>query len=178
MRDGEGGGCEPRSVSGLRLLGAGGGAFAVTMLAALLLWGNPLTRRLLLTPEFGQSDKLLAVWLYIPPRPKLDVWDPQAFFSPGQLQMFALLFLLTLAHAWIYGAIRGALPGQGWRKGVGFGVGIWLFSYVFFELFTPFNLFGEPLHLLAYQLTLWLALALIEGCAIAALVEVGLEGPR
>lgn len=171
MGDPRGRGRERGGVSGLRLLGAGTVAFTATGLGALLLWGNPLTWRLILTPEFGQSDKLLAVWLYLPPRPKLDLWRREAFPSAGQLQMAALLYLLTLAHAWVYGVIRTALPGEGWRKGIGFGAGIWLFAYVFFELFTPFNLFGEPLHLLAYQLALWLGVALIEGCAIAAVVE-------
>lgn len=160
-------------VTGLRLVGAAAVAFAATGVAALALWGNPLTWRLVLTPEFGQSDKLLAAWLYLPPRPKIDLWTPGAFPPAGQLQMAGLLFGLTLAHAWVYGVVREALPGRGWRKGIGFGVGIWLFSYVFFELFTPFNLFGEPLHLLAYELILWLGVALTEGCTLAALIEAG-----
>lgn len=161
-------------VSGLRLLGAGAVAFAATGAAAFVLWGNPLTWQLLLTPEFGQSDKLLAVWLYLPPRPKADLWTPGAFGSAGQLQMAGLLFGLTLAHAWVYGVVRASLPGRGWRKGLGFGVGIWLFSYLFYELFTPFNLLGEPLHLLAYELILWLGVALTEGCTLATLIEAGL----
>jgi hypothetical protein len=32
---------------------------------------------------------------------------------------------------------------------------LWALVAVFFELFTPNGLFGEPLHLLAYELALW-----------------------
>lgn len=44
-------------------------------------------------------------------------------------------------------------------------------TYLFWEFFTPFNQFGEPLPLIALELSFWLAVALAEGFAIAAVME-------
>jgi hypothetical protein len=41
-------------------------------------------------------------------------------------------------------------------KGLSFGIMLWALVAVFFELFTPFGLFGEPPVLLVYELVLWL----------------------
>ncbi len=39
--------------------------------------------------------------------------------------------------------------------------------YLFWEFFTPFNQFGEPLPLIALELVFWAVIALAEGMAIA-----------
>ena len=45
--------------------------------------------------------------------------------------------------------------------------GIWVFQYGYFEFFTPFNQYREPLHLNAYELVLQGIMAAVEGLAIA-----------
>jgi len=48
---------------------------------------------------------------------------------------------------------------------------VFVLSYVFWEFFTPFNQFGEPLRLLVLELGLWDAIALGEGFVIAWAME-------
>jgi hypothetical protein len=72
--------------------------------------------------------------------------------------VYGILFALTAAN----------LPGSGWRKGLSFGVLIWILSYGFFEFLSPWTQFSEPLPLLALELTMWLVVALAEGIVIAA----------
>ncbi len=59
-----------------------------------LLWMNPLTRRIILTPEFGQRPKLINVWT---------VWEP--------LRLIAYQLLLQLGMAVVEGlAIARLVP--------------------------------------------------------------------
>lgn len=46
-----------------------------------------------------------------------------------------------------------------------------LFSYLFWEIFTPYNQFGEPPALMAVGLTLWALIAVADGLAIAWVME-------
>jgi hypothetical protein len=49
-----------------------------------------------------------------------------------------------------------SIPGKSkLSKGFSYGVILWALIAVFFELFTPNGLFGEPPILLAYELLLW-----------------------
>lgn len=50
-------------------------------------------------------------------------------------------------------------------------LGIWIFQYGYFEFFTPFNQYHEPLHLIAYELLLQGIMALVEGLAVARLLR-------
>lgn len=45
-------------------------------------------------------------------------------------------------------------------------------SFLFWEFFTPFNQFGEPLPLIALELGFWAAIALAEAYAIALVSEL------
>ncbi len=57
----------------------------------------------------------------------------------------------------VFARFYDLLPTQDRRlKGLSFGIMLWALVAVFFELFTPYGLFGEPPILLAYELTLWL----------------------
>jgi hypothetical protein len=49
-------------------------------------------------------------------------------------------------------------------------------TYLFWEFFTPFNQFGEPLPLIALELSFWAAIAVVEAVVIAAIVERGASG--
>jgi hypothetical protein len=44
-------------------------------------------------------------------------------------------------------------------------------TFLFWEFFTPFNQFGEPLPLLALELSFWALIALAEAFTIAFVME-------
>ena len=48
---------------------------------------------------------------------------------------------------------------------------MFILSYVFFEFFTPFNLFWEPLPLVAVELAFWAVIAAAGALAIAGVLE-------
>jgi hypothetical protein len=49
-------------------------------------------------------------------------------------------------------------------------------TFVFWEFFTPFNQFGEPIALIVIELTFWALIALADGFAISAIMERGATG--
>ena len=129
-----------------------------------LLWMNPLTRRIILTPEFGQSQKLINVWRLWEPLPRIT--------QQPSVPMIAGFFLFTLLHVLVYLRFAPVLPGKGWvGKGLSLALGIWIFQYGYFEFFTPFNQYHEPLRLIAYELLLQGIMAVVEGLAIARLLR-------
>jgi hypothetical protein len=48
---------------------------------------------------------------------------------------------------------------------------VFFLSFVFWEFFTPFNQFGEPLMLIALELLFWAMIAVAEGFAISSVFE-------
>ena len=139
-------------------------AGAVMQTVTALLWMNPLTTRLILTPEFGQRQKLINVWTLWEPLPRIT--------QQPSLPMIAGFLLFTLLHVLAYLRLYPALPGRGWvAKGLSLAVGIWVFQYGYFEFFTPFNQYWEPLPLIAYELVLQGIMAVAEGLTIARLLS-------
>jgi len=127
-----------------------------------LVWGNPLTHRIILTPEFGQSQKLINVWTLWEPLPRIT--------QQPAWPMIAGFFFYTLLHVLAYHWLIPLLPGKRWvGKGFSLALGIWVFQYGYFEFFTPFNQYREPVHLIAYELLLQGIMAAVEGLAIARL---------
>lgn len=93
--------------------------------------------------------------------------------------MIAGFFAFTLLHVMAYWRLAPLSPGAGWvGKGMSLALGFWVFQYGYFEFFTPFNQYWEPLHLIAYQLLLQLAMALVEGLAIARLAPAPVRPGR
>ncbi|HJU85722.1 MAG TPA: hypothetical protein VJ551_04485 [Nitrososphaeraceae archaeon] len=113
----------------------------------LLLFGlfmNPVSQEIIFSDSMGQSSKLVAVWTQVEPVPSLVSLIPALIIMPS---------VATLVFARFY----DLLPmGDRSLKGLSFGIMLWALVAVFFELFTPYGLFGEPLILMAYELTLWL----------------------
>ncbi len=69
-----------------------------------LLWMNPLTTRIILTPEFGQSAKLINVWT---------VWEPlPRITQQPSMPMLAGFLLFTLLHVLAYVRLHPVLPGD------------------------------------------------------------------
>jgi hypothetical protein len=54
-----------------------------------------------------------------------------------------------------------------------FAAVLFFMVFLFWEFFTPFNQFGEPLPLVALELAFWAAIALAEAAAIAVVLEHG-----
>lgn len=138
-------------------------AGAALQAVTALLWFNPLTTRLILTPEFGQSAKLINVWT---------VWEPlPRIMQMPSAPMIAGFLAFTLLHVLVYRRFAPLLPGRGWvGKGLSLALGIWVFQYGYFEFFTPFNQFHEPLRLIAYELLLQAVMAVVEGLVIARML--------
>ena len=112
-----------------------------------LLYGlfmNPVSQDIIFSESMGQSPKLVAVWTSLEPVPSEVSLTPALIITPA---IFSLLFAI----------LYDSVPGSGrLKKGIAFGIMLFGTIAVFFELFTPLGLFGEPLHLLAYELFLWI----------------------
>jgi len=118
----------------------------VSILHMFMLFGlfmNPLSKEIIFSNELGQSEKLVNVWNTLEPVPSLQSLAPGLLITPA---IFCILFAV------LYDSIPGSTK---LKKGFSFGIIWWTTVSVFFELFTPFGLFGEPLHLLGYELFLW-----------------------
>lgn len=125
--------------------------FILFRLIGFEYWG------ILINPQY-QSPKLIKVWTELEPIP-LAVNHPEI--------MTLGFIVLAVIHAFIFSVIKLGVPGDGWKKGLSFGLIIWLFSYLFFEFFTPWNMFGEPVRLVILELVFWIPVALSEGIVIA-----------
>jgi hypothetical protein len=122
---------------------------------------------ILLDPAL-QSRKLIEVWTRLEPLP-LVVSNPAPI-------IFGLV-LFALGHAFIYRWPAPHWPGgikaRAWRL----ALLIFFLSFLFWEFFTPFNQFGEPLLLVGLQLVFWGLIAAAEGVVLAPAMEFGvLEG--
>ncbi len=116
---------------------------------------------ILLDPAL-QSPKLIAVWTEIEPLP-LIVANP----AP----MVVGLFAFAVGHAFIYRWLAPAWPPGVPARAARLAALTFVLSYLFFEFFTPFNQYGEPLALLGLELAFWVVVAAAEATAIAAVLE-------
>lgn len=133
------------------------------MLLLFSLFMNPISQDIIFSNSMGQSTKLVAVWTQIQPVPSLDSLAPALIIMPS---------IATIVFARFY----DLLPSQDRRlKGLSFGIMLWALVAVFFELFTPYGLFGEPPILLAYELTLWLIGLSIIGTLMGILYDTKKE---
>jgi hypothetical protein len=141
---------------------AGGMALNVAMLATFRLLGFGWNGDGILIQSPKQSQKLVAVWTKLEPLPRV-VHDPApmvvglVLFSIGMAAIYR-----WLAPAWPEGVTSRALRLAGLR---------FFLTFLFWEFFTPFNLFGEALLLIALELSFWALIALAEAFAIAAVME-------
>lgn len=81
------------------------------------------------------------------------------------------LVILSIIHALLFDTFRPALPGETWlKKGLFWGVTIWLMYWVFQEWFIYHTLLMEPLILNALELIILLFGSLVEGVVISFMV--------
>lgn len=142
---------------------AGGLAANLAMLLTFRLLGFGWQGGGILLDPAWQSEKLIAVWTKLEPLP-LVVSTP--------LPVVAGIFLLGVGHAFIYRWLAPAWPLGFVPRALRLAFLLFFFSYLFWEFFTPFNQFGEPLPLILLELLFWAAVALAEGLAIAAVLEI------
>lgn len=78
------------------------------------------------------------------------------------------LVVLSIIHAWLYTIFAKSIPGTTWiKKGLFWGLTIWLMFWVFQEWFIYHTLLNEPLILNALELALLLIGSCAEGLIIA-----------
>lgn len=157
------------AVTPQRALLAALAAWAVLQAVTVAAWSNPLTTRLILTPEFGQSEKLINVWTVWQPLPRITQQPP--------VVMMLGFFLYSLLHVGAFVKLFPSIPGSRWTcKGMAFGTGILLFQYCYFEFFGPFNQYHEPLLLISYEVFLQALMAYAEALTISRLLTPHLSG--
>jgi len=141
---------------------AGGGAMNLAMLLTFRTIGFGWDGKGILLTSPMQSHKLIAVWTEIEPLP-LVVNTP--------LPVIAGMLLFGVMHAYIYSHVS-----TGWPQGIApramrmSGL-IFFMTYLFWEFFTPFNQFGEPLPLIALELVFWAIIAIAEAFTITIIME-------
>jgi len=140
----------------------GGLALNTAMLLTFRLLGFGWNGGGILLDPSHQSRKLIAVWTRIEPIP-LVVDKPFAIIIG--------LILFGIGHAFFYRWLSPSWPPgitpRAWR----IAVLIFFFSFLFWEFFTPFNMFGEPLLFIGLELVFWAIIALAEAFVIASVFE-------
>jgi len=129
----------------------------VNMLLIYGLFMNPVSQDIIFSESMGQSPKLVAVW---------NTLDP----VPSEMSLIPALIITPAIFSFFFAILYDSIPGTGrLKKGFTYGIILWGTIAVFFELFTPLGLFGEPLHLLAYELFLWFVGLVIVGLVLGSI---------
>jgi hypothetical protein len=109
-----------------------------------------------------QSRKLIAVWTQLEPLPLIVA-------SPAPIIVGLLLF--GIGHGFIYKWLSASWPPGIVPRALRLAGMLFFMTFLFWEFFTPFNQFGEPLPLLALELSFWALIALAEAFTIAFVME-------
>lgn len=142
---------------------AGGFALNITMLLTFRLLGFGWQGNGILLNPSVQSPKLIAVWTQLQPIP-LVISKPFVIFTG--------LVIFAIGHAAIYHWLSPSWPEGIKARALRFAMLLFFLSFLFWEFFTPFNLFGEPPVLISLELVFWAAIALAESLTIAAVMEI------
>ncbi len=140
----------------------GGIALNLAMLLTFRLIGFGWDGDGILVDPSVQSHKLIAVWTQMEP-------IPLVISNPAPIIVGLILF--GIGHAFIYRWLAPAWPPGIMARGTRLATLVFFFSFLFFEFFTPFNMFGEPISLIGLELTFWAVVALAEAFTIAAVLE-------
>jgi hypothetical protein len=112
----------------------------------------------LLFNRSNQSAKLLAVFFEMEPLPLM--------FTNGPLYL-AIAAVIGLVHGAVFALVEPALPAGRIKKGLAFGGVVWGLMALYFEFHVPFNMFGEPVALVAFELLFWIVVAAVEGLVLS-----------
>jgi hypothetical protein len=141
---------------------AGGLSMNVVMLLTFRLLGFGWNGGGILLNSSAQSQKLIAVWTEIEP-------IPLVVNTPAPIIIGIVLF--GIIHAYFFGWLSVAWPKGVFNRGLRFAGLVFIMTFLFWEFFAPFNLFGEPLHLIFLELVFWACIAMADGISIAAVME-------
>ena len=141
---------------------AGGMALNLVMILTFLLLGFGVNKEGILLDPSLQSAKVISVWTVLEP-------IPLVVASPAPIVVGLLLF--GICHAFIYGWLSPNWPAGIIPRGLRMGMLVFFLSFLFWEFFTPFNMFGEPGPLIGLELIFWAMIAFADGFAIAAVFE-------
>lgn len=141
---------------------AGGTAMNLAMLLTFRTIGFGWNADGILLTSPHQSAKLIAVWTTLEPLPLIAV-------NPAPMILGLVLF--GIGHAFVYRWLSVAWPVGVWPRAWRFAGLMFFMIFLFWEFFTPFNQFGEPLRLVAVELVFWAVIALAEALTIAAVLE-------
>jgi hypothetical protein len=141
---------------------AGGMTTNIVMLLTFRAIGFGWSGDGILLSSHIQSPKLIAVWTTLEPLPLVVA-------SPAPI--IAGMVLFGILHAFIYRSVSVAWPVGVLPRAMRFAGLVFFMVFVFWEFFTPFNLFGEPLPLVGLELLFWAAIAVAEAFAVAAVIE-------
>jgi hypothetical protein len=140
----------------------GGFAMNIVMLLTFRLIGFGWNGKgILLNPDV-QSEKLIAVWTEIEP-------IPLVINNPAPIIIGIILF--GIIHAFVYCWVSPAWPDGIVSRAMRMSILIFILVFSFWEFFTPFNMFGEPLPLIGLELLFWAIIALADGFVIAFIIE-------
>jgi hypothetical protein len=140
---------------------AGGIAMNLAMLSTFRMIGFGWKGNgILLNPSY-QSHKLIAVWTEIEPLP-LVVAQPMPIILG--IAGFGII------HAYLFRWFSPSWPMGVAKRAIRFACLVFLMTFLFWEFFTPFNQFGEPIYLIALQLVFWAFIALADGFAISMIM--------
>lgn len=148
---------------------AGGFAINIAMLLLYRVIGFGINSDGILLDPSLQSKKLIDVWTKIEPLPLV-------VSRPAPIIIGLILF--GIVHAYLYRWLSPAWPTGIARRGLSFALLVFLMTFLFWEFFTPFNQFGEPLGLIALELFFWALIALADGFAVSAVMEQGASNQR
>jgi hypothetical protein len=143
---------------------AGGLAMNLVMLITFRMIGFGWNGGGILLDPTVQSQKLIAVWTSLEPLP-LVVANP--------VPIIAGLMLFGVGHAFIYKWLSVAWPPGIIPRALRLTGLLFFMTFLFWEFFTPFNQFGEPLALMALEMCFWGLIASAESFAIASVIEIG-----
>lgn len=140
---------------------AGGFAMNLVMLLTFRVLGFGWKGDGILIKSSLQSQKLIAVWTELEPIP-LVVNKP--------VPIIIGIIVFGVIHAYLFNWLSSSLPKGAINAGIRFAGLVFVLTFLFWEFFTPFNMFGEPLHLIALELVFWVCIALADGLAISAII--------
>ena len=146
---------------------AGGFAMNIAMLLTFRFIGFGVNADGILLDPSIQSSKLIAVWTEIEPLPLVVSRPAPIIFG---------IILFGIVHAYLYRWLSPAWPTGIVRRSLSFALLVFLMTFLFWEFFTPFNQFGEPVGLIAIELCFWAIIALADGFTISIIMERGASG--
>ncbi len=159
-----------------RLIAAAFAAFVITLLANIVLYGNPLTQTFYYSAAAGQSDKFVAIWNTLYPLPALSAkWSELANPGGRTFAVQGLLLVWLFGVTFVFAKLHDAIPGTGLRKGVNYGLIVWALCFVFFDVWSHFNVMAMPLVFVIFGLVMNLIISITAGVTVAMVYRPAIQ---